>query len=628
MTRRNKRGALAILAVATLAALVAWWPAPDLRHLDELGYFSERARPSGSEMVEIAGALRRIVADPAAEVATPVVDIPRTQIFVSLFAPGVDPVFVQSEPGPWDAAFREAAAKLRVSEAVAARFRPIADRCAIKVDLLHQRKKLRVRDEPRRMALEAGLDGVILQLPDRLVMLPPWDILTGDWEVAEGGNRAHRRNTRWLSRLSKAAGRGSNGWRNANLYRFRTRAFIQDAAGAPPRRLYRGLDPQKGDPRPAELREALSEAAHFVRRLMEDDGRFTYIYEPIPDETNLSFYYGVVRHAATVYGLYEANEVLNDPAIGAAADSSLAYMVSISREPLFGEGLESVRQNGLSFLGATALGLLSLLETPEATPEDEARMARYAKFLVAMNAPSGGSYGSWAQRLVRWEPDPPVLYFPGESLLALVRYYERARDPSLLDEAKKMARFQIADFRKRDVPDAWLTQALSRLARLDPDPQWRTACFELADWYVKHQHGGGRKVRYRDEWGGFDNSRPPRATPASARTEALAAAFDLAHAAGETARADQYGDAVLRACRFIMNCQYGPRIDYLARDPGRARGGIRGGLVDNDVRVDFNQHAMIAFLGGLRVLEARGERQVFSTEHRGHEGDTEDTEER
>ena len=98
------------------------------------------------------------------------------------------------------------------------------------------------------------------------------------------------------------------------------------------------------------------------------------------------------------------------------------------------------------------------------------------------------------------------------------------------------------------------------------------------------------------------------ACPAASRTEATAAAYDLAVALGDEKRERVIGDAVLMACRFIMNNQYRTEISYFLPAPDKAAGGVRGGPVDNTVRVDFNQHAMIALLGGLRVLDHRAAR--------------------
>ncbi|MCZ7583074.1 MAG: hypothetical protein M5R36_06925 [Deltaproteobacteria bacterium] len=456
-----------------------------------------------------------------------------------------------------------------------------------------------------KIRIETGLDGLILQKENELVYQPPWDILTGDWEVREGQGRRLRRLREQLPRLSRAAGRGHSGWKNAHLYAFRTYGFVQLHSGAPTVPLFRGSPRKKGTPTATEVTDALSEAARWIARTTSEKGKFTYLYYPVRDASNFPLHYGVVRHAAAVYGLFAANKILRDDDIGRVAERSLGYMKGISRAPLFHGDALSVRQNGLSFLGATALGLLSLdakgAENLSAEERETAR--RYADFLLLMQMDDGAYRTFYLQKLVGYRPSTPPLYFPGESLLALVRYARWADDPKYLEAAKRAAVAQIGDFNESGKPDHWCTQALSELARVDGDPRWAKACFEMGEYYLKSQYGTGAKARFRDYAGGFDNSQPPRATPAASRTEALGAVYDLAAHLRNEKQVRRYGRAILMANRFIMNNQYGDENSYHLRNRAVARGGIRGGLVDNTIRVDYNQHSMIAMLAALRVLE-------------------------
>lgn len=606
-----KRKVLVLLVLASAAAL--WWykpwPTADLTKLPAIERFSTRVRLKEQDRIAMTQAVRHVLrGDAVPSVSAPVRG--RTMVFLSVFFPGTEPVFARSEIAPFDEAWTQAIERLSADPALRERFGEHAKDARIKVDIATSLRRLKVKDDPKKMNFETGMDGLILQRKNDLVVQPPWDILVNDWEVREGQGRLRRRMTEQVQLLSLQAGRGRFGWKNARLYRFRTYGFIQDKAGTKSRRLYRSLDPKYGFPSGDELRAAVTSASDWIVRNMSEDGKFTYLYYPVADDQNISLNYGVVRHAAAVYGLYAAYNALGDDRFYDAAEKSLNWMKDVTRAPIFAGETMSVRQNGLSILGATSLGLLSLIEKPRdrVTPEEADLARRMADFLLVMQMEDGAYYAAYEQKLIGWRPSVPPLYFPGESFLALVRYYQWTGEAKYLESAKLAARKQIAEFEQSGVPDHWCIQALSILAGIDADPLWADACLRMADYHLRHQHvkADHDDDIYNDYIGGYDNSRPPRATPAGSRTEAMSAAWDLAARTGHPLE-KEIGDNVLRAARFIMNNQYRPDIDYFVKNPERAAGGIRGGLVDNTVRVDYNQHCIVAMLGAMRVLAFRGE---------------------
>ena len=535
--------------------------------------------------------------------------VSRTRVFALLFSKDGEFIQVQSGFGSLKEGLTEVADALRADPRIAERFGPDLSGVVLRLEILRWLRKLDT-DVPAasRLRVEAGLHGLVLQLPDRLVIQHPWDIQLGDWEVSQGPKRRARRTERMMRRLTREAGMLSDGWRRAHLYRFRTNGFIQYRKGEMPVSLYRGnvlLDADLGFD---GIRRGLIAASDWLIRNQDDRGKFTYLYRPVPDRSNFPLHYGMVRHAGTAYGLFAAHRVTGDNRYLEGARSSMDYMWNHSTPPLFRPSLLSVRQNGISLLGASALALLALCEKPDnlRTDKDLDRMRRLAGFLAHMQTGDGAFYTIHLQALLGWMPKKQALYFPGESLLALARLHEFDPDPKWLETARRAAGYQIAEFQRTGKPDNWTIQGLARLYRSDPNPRYAEACFEMAEVQMNHQYGVGRNYPHKDYPGGFDNSRPPRSTPAASRTEALSEAYRLARFIGDDQRAEWIGRALLKAAWFILNQQYRPQNVYHLPDPARALGGIRGGPVDNAIRIDYNQHSIIALAGAMEAAEYLG----------------------
>ena len=608
---------LAPLAVVLAVVLVSRHR-PDYTDLPRLDPIQVRIPLNDRDRRGIARHIRRSLADLAhgrrPEPFATGIRLPGpTQAFLAVFLDGVPPLESRSAPGPLDGCLEEAARALAADPRFAGEFAGRIGEMRLRVDLLKRREYCEVPElDATRASVEAGRHGLILQTPRGLVYQPPWDIHYRGWDVPDGRGRRKRRLVRQFERLSEAAGLGQDGWRRAHVYRFRTDAFVQLESGARPLVLYRSnvLPPDAVGPR--EVREGLREISNWLAANLDQRGRFTYLYDPIADETNHPLHYGIVRHAGAVYGLYAVFGATGDARYLEAADRALGYLNTVTRPPLRAPELLSVRQNGISLLGASALALLALCEKPAdlRSPDDEDTMRRLAGFLLRMQLEDGAYYTFYLQALVGCRPRRQARYFPGESLLALVRYAEEIRnrggtpDGRRLTAIERAADFQIGDFERTGKPDNWTIQALSRLHALTGEDRYAGACLAMAAVLTDSQYGIGRRVRYRDYRGGYANTRPPRTTPTASRTEATSAAWDLAVRTGHPDAA-VLADSVRQAAWFILGNRFRPQNSYYLPDPARARGGVRGGLVDNRIRVDYNQHAVIALLGALRVLESR-----------------------
>lgn len=362
-----------------------------------------------------------------------------------------------------------------------------------------------------------------------------------------------------------------------------------------------------------ELLEAAWLAARHLAMHVDQLGRFGYHYRPVFDEFADEKYYNIVRHAGSVWALFQAYKATGDESLLDTGIRTLNYLGAHIKTAAENEHIAYLDYQGKSRLGTNALATLSLVEIPPEALDDQWRERRekLGNSLIAFQVEDGRFYKTWTDVLKGGPvPEPQEMYAPGEAFLALVRLQEVDPQDKWLKAAEKCAAAQMKQWdAKPDIqPDAWVIQAMSRLYRINRDERLPRYVFQMVEWHFRHQWGmpeKGAKTPYEDYLGGADNSTPPRSTPTSARTEANIEAWHLARLVGDRRMEQRIGDAVMASYRHNMIDQFRPETAYYVKHPEKAVGGIRGSLISNDIRIDYNQHFLSAALNGLDLAESR-----------------------
>jgi hypothetical protein len=252
-------------------------------------------------------------------------------------------------------------------------------------------------------------------------------------------------------------------------------------------------------------------------------------------------------------------------------------------------------KDGKAKLGAFGLALLALSRKLEQAPDpaDRDRALQLGRQIVAMQQPDG-SFDSYLS-IKGDEPEGSVsLYYPGEAMLGLARVAALGIDEGFLAAAHKGADFLIASRQGKTKlpPDAWLIQALDVLYQNDPKPSYVEHAMAISASMLADQYGQDAPPIYV---GGFGNE-PVRSTRTTARAEGIVAAIRLGFRAGD-ARAPAYLAAVQKTVPHLMTMQYDADNSFFLDAPETVRGGMRGGLDDAEIRIDYVQHYISALLG-------------------------------
>lgn len=482
---------------------------------------------------------------------------------------------------------------------------------ACKIDIITRRQALDFEKPIKKIRLEQGIEGLILQNGERMFYQLPTDYIHFGWEPLKRGKGIRQERLKiQLDHLCRQANLGSNGYKKQPVYKFRTRSYLQHRPDLLPLPLFRG-NLLKKNFSSADMARGAASAGDWLVNNIEPTGRFTYNFNPTTGESSGFLDYNTVRHAGSVYSLMHLYNQSLEPRYLERGTVAVEFLKRHMKPPLLEPNLLAVRHPVLrvSELGSAALTLMALCELPPAQFEHIGMDVtnRLARFLIKMQLEDGNFHTIYMQKLAGLIPRKPVRYAPGEAMLALVRYYHKNPNVEWLESARRAAQNQIASFKTTGVPDNWTIQGLAELYRIDPEPRYAEVALAMADMLVKRQF---THHRFNDYVGGYDNSHPPRSTPAASRTEALIAVSNLCTLLGRDSKT--YDEAILRAARFILWNQYRKENSYFIGLVEKSEGAIRGGLIDQNIRMDYCQHAIVALIGAYKLVTRLEESGAFA----------------
>lgn len=482
--------------------------------------------------------------------------------------------------------------------------------------------------------LESGIDGIVVRREGKDGVALPQEVVTRGVLSPRvmGRNKAIPLN---LEFACKQGGFGKDCWKDegTQILRFRSTAFGVSEPQGPALEQVRGNVLVEDRPlTEAEIVESIRIGGQWLLRTVKPDGKFDYEYYPNEDKGSTD--YNIVRHAGSVYGLFEMSELARvEPAL--AADRE-AYLDAAARAMGFVvEGLEApkeAKEPGRLCLvernrcesGSAALSLLTFLVRPERSTVPAKYLDRIypkgdkeltdglALTLIDMIDDRGRVYAKYSEaatgKPVVKEPE----YYPGESMLALLRYHQITGDPRWLEGARRIGDWQVEKYEKDRFafPDHWIMQALYRIWQVTKDDRYARTGFAMSTHSVSEQHPFVW-TPFRDYFGAWRRRDDiPRTTRAASRMEAIRAVVELAWehgGAGEDLRL--WEDSLLHAARHLKEQQFQPVNSFWVARPEKTEGAYRMGIVDNHCRIDNNQHGLVGMVGALEVARKRAGRE-------------------
>jgi hypothetical protein len=366
--------------------------------------------------------------------------------------------------------------------------------------------------------------------------------------------------------------------------------------------MFRGNELVGVDAVTAESTAALASGlGDWLTRNVGPDGRMTYLYWPSRGEESDAN--NTIRQWMATIALERVAARRGDGAIHELAATNIAYNLATFYEREGELGL-IVESDGDAKLGAAALAALAIIEHPQRKRfSGEERALR--RTVDALWQPDG-SFRTFHRPVGRNDNQN---FYPGEALLLWATLLDLEADPELQERFMSSFRYYREWHRQHRNPAfvPWHTQAYVTEWERTGDPELRAFVYEMNDWLLDVQQWEG--AEYPDLQGRFyapgnPDYGPPHAASDGVYLEGMAAAYRMAEADGDRARADRYRLAITRSLRNAMQLQFADGVDrYYVSRPARVDGGMRTTPYDNEIRVDNVQHTLMGVLEVMRLFE-------------------------
>jgi hypothetical protein len=296
-------------------------------------------------------------------------------------------------------------------------------------------------------------------------------------------------------------------------------------------------------------------------------------------------------------------------------------------------------------MGAVAAAILAISEKIYQSPAElrgamleEYRpfLEGFADFLLFMQHPSGPWAGSFDHYFVSPEHDHylgrngkpyQTTIYPGEILFGLSRIYRLTRDPRIPPAFALAVQFERAYFDRESVirePDGtyknerradlvqfvpWISMAMNdmHLAVREEDParaaEYAEFGIRVSQWVAREYLFDEPRSFFPEYLGGYfkwEFELP--AMHSMVYAEGTAAAFALGKRTGDP-RTEEMRHATTLGCRFAVQQIVIPGLnDHFLPNPQRARGGVRFGINDSDMRTDYSYHTLSALNQTVRYM--------------------------
>ncbi|HDT11804.1 MAG TPA: hypothetical protein ENN58_03605 [bacterium] len=198
--------------------------------------------------------------------------------------------------------------------------------------------------------------------------------------------------------------------------------------------------------------------------------------------------------------------------------------------------------------------------------------------------------------------DIDQMYYPGESLLALMRYYKLKKYKPALDTVEKAFPFYRDFWGKKENQDGpfvpWQVRAYHEAWEVTKKKEYADFVFDLTDWMIKRYKPLGREVGH-GRAGAFDTQFASTAVYSEGMSQAYALALELK----DEKRIESYGRVLKGNLGYLLGLQFKKEDVYWIKRPEKAIGATGMRPDWNELRLDATYHAISAIHYTTKLLD-------------------------
>ena len=392
--------------------------------------------------------------------------------------------------------------------------------------------------------------------------------------------------TELLRQLSTDAGLPENGWKNSRLSAFMTQDFLFGEGMETTKELAysRTVVPVESVTRD-DMVKSVDAAFDWYLRNQLSDGRYMYTFFPSkdlePDDD-----WGL-RNLNGIFVLAEIAKDRNDPVKIESVKKAIAVFRTSLKTVNNLKYVDWNKHRPVSSIAGTAFLLAAMSELYDPDYKDDMKMM--ADAIISLQD-ENGKFRTDFYRPLR---DIDQMYYPGETLLALMRYYRLTKYEPALKAAEKAFPFYQEFWSNKDNRDGpfvpWQIRAFQELYSVKKEKKYADFVFSLADWMVgrypplKSDAAIGRQ-------GAFNTQFASTAVYSEGFSQALALAVELK----DQERVKKYSSILKGNMGYILGLQIKPEDTYWIKRPEKAKGAIVFKTDNNELRLDSTYHAISA----------------------------------
>ncbi len=436
--------------------------------------------------------------------------------------------------------------------------------------------------------------GFSLKVGDKQATLLPMDIARQDINES----------TDLLRQLSVDAGLPENGWElpEAKLTAFMTQDFAITAIDGETREYaYSRSVVPVDEVTKKDLEKAVTRTFEWYMRNQLEDGRYMYTYFPDKDEDPDDDW--ALRNLNGVFVLAEIAKDRDDPEM----IKSVRRAIETFRESLVEKNniryVDWKKHRPVSSIAGTAFLLAAMAELYDPSYDEDMRMM--ADAVISLQEESGKLRTDFYRPLKEIDQ----LYYPGESLLALMRYYKLKKYKPALETVEKAFPF-YRDFwsekeNKKGPFVPWQVRAYHEAWEVTGKNRYAEFVFDLTDWLIKRYKPLGRKAGH-GRAGAFDTQFASTAV----YSEGMAQAYALALELEDSERIKTYGKVLKGNLGYLLGLQFKKEDTYWIKRPGKALGAVPMRPDWNELRLDAAYHAISAVHYTAKLLDEESWDQI------------------